>query len=310
MTAVLRTPEERFADLPQFPFQPHYLTIEDARHGKLRMHYLDEGPQSAPVVLMLHGEPTWSFLYRKIIPDVVAAGYRAIAPDYIGFGRSDKLTDRYAYTYQGYVDWLIQFIERLQLRHITLFGQDWGGPIGLRLVHARPAHFDAIIASNTVLPNCEAPPRGIADWPGPIIEPWAASTRDATDFPVSGIIAGVFAKPPDPRVLEAYEAPYPDAAYKAGVIQFPALIPVKSHMTGVAENRRTWEFLEQFEKPFVTAFSDDPGTRPWEAVFHARIPGARDQPHVEIPDSGHFVQEEQSGAVVAVILELMRRLHG
>jgi haloalkane dehalogenase len=307
--SVLRTPDVRFADLPQFPFEPHYTTIEDGKHGPLRMHYLDEGPRTAPVVLMLHGEPTWSFLYRKIIPEVVAAGYRAVAPDYIGFGRSDKLVDRHAYTYQGYVDWLVRFIEILELRHIILFGQDWGGPIGLRLVHERPGHFDAIIASNTVLPNCEPPPRGIPDWPGPIIEPWAASTRDATDFPVSEIIAGVFAKPPDPRVLQAYEAPYPDAAYKAGAIQFPSLIPVRSHMPGIAENRRTWKFLEHFEKPFVTVFSEDPGTKPWETVFRTRIPGARGQPHVELADCGHFVQEEQSRAVSAVILELLRRLY-
>jgi haloalkane dehalogenase len=305
---VLRTPDERFVGLPEFPFAPHYLEIADARHGRLRMHYLDEGPRDAPVVLMLHGEPTWSFLYRKMIPLVTAAGYRAVAPDYPGFGRSDKLTERSAYTYQGYVDWMVQFVERLDLRRMTLLGQDWGGPIGLRLVSELPARFYAVLAANTVLPNCEPPPRGIADWPGPLVGPWAASTREATDFPVSAIIASVFVGKPDPAVLAAYEAPFPDARYKAAVLEFPSLIPVTADRPGIVENRRAWEFYEHFDKPFLTAFSEtDPGTKPWEKVFQTRIPGARNQPHVEIRNCGHFVQEEQSGALTEALLGLLRR---
>lgn len=305
---VLRTPADRFTDLPDFPFTPHYFPLADARYGTLQMHYLDEGPRDAPIVLMLHGEPTWCFLYRKVVARVAAAGYRAIAPDHIGFGRSDKLPARSDYSYQAYVDWLREFILGLDLRRITLLCQDWGGPIGLRVLSELSERFDAVVVANTLLPNCEPPPRGVPGWPGAQIEQWVAATRAMDDMPVSEIIAGVSVNPLEPQVLAAYDAPFPDATYKAAVLEFPSLIPTTETMAGVAENRRAWEFLERFEKPFITAFSDgDPSTKPWEAVFQARIPGARNQVHREIARAGHFLQEEQSEALADVVLDCLRQ---
>lgn len=309
--SILRTPDECFAGLPEYAFEPHYLEIEDARFGTLRMHYLDEGPKDAPIALMLHGEPTWCFLYRKIIPRVVAAGFRAIAPDYIGFGRSDKLSDRSSYTYQNHVDWMAQFVDEMDISGATLVLQDWGGPIGLRLLSERPNRFEAVLLGNTVLPNCEPPPLGIEDWPGPIVEPWAKSTAHATDFDVGYIIRSVFVGKPDPAVVAAYEAPYPTPAHKVGVLEFPSMIPLTADSPGIAENRRTWRFLEGFTKPFVTAFSEtDPGTKPWERVFQERIPGAHGQPHIEILHCGHFIQEEGSEAFSAALIELLQRQPG
>lgn len=311
MTAiVLRTPDDRFAGLPGYAFAPHYHTLNDARFGALRMHYVDEGPRDAPVVLMLHGEPTWAYLYRKLIVPVAAAGFRVVAPDHIGFGRSDKLARREDYSYQAFVDWLTQWLEALDLRRITLVCQDWGGPIGLRVLSAMPERFDAVLAANTLLPTCEPPPQGIAGWPGQIIENWVATSKAADDLPVSEIVAGTCLRRPDESVLRAYDAPFPDASYKAGVLEFPSLIPISAEMAGIAENRAAWRVLERFEKPFVTAFSDgDPSTKAWEAVFRARVPGAAGQPHVEINNGGHFVQEEQGEALAGVLLDLLRRCY-
>ena len=307
---VLRTPEERFVGLPGYPFEPHYAELTDRQLGTLRMHYVDEGARDAPAVLMLHGEPTWSYLYRKIIPRVTAGGYRAVAPDYIGFGKSDKPVDRTAYNYQNHVDWMLQFVDQLGLARCTLLAQDWGGPIGLRLLAERPQCFDAVLLANTLLPNCEAPPRGIEDWPGPIVGPWAQSTRDARDFDVGLVVRSVCVGALDPAVVAAYDAPFPDARYKAGVLEFPSMIPLREDSSGISENRRTWRFLEQFTRPVVTAFSvADPGTKAWERVFRERIPGARGQPHIEIPGAGHFVQEEGSEALSGALLALLDRQH-
>lgn len=308
---VLRTPDERFGDLPDFPFQPRYCPVHDPRFGALRMHYVDEGPRTAPVVLMLHGEPTWSFLYRKLIAPVAAAGYRAVAPDFIGFGRSDKLARRADYSYQAFVDWIVEFVETLDLRRIVLVCQDWGGPIGLRLLAAMPERFDAVLAANTLLPGNEPPPRGVPDWPGQIIETWVATSKAAQDLPVAEIVAGTCVARPAPAILRAYDAPFPSAAHKAGVLEFPSLIPIRADMPGVAENRRAWAVLERFDKPFVTAFSDsDPSTKAWEQVFQRRVPGAAGQPHTEIAAAGHFLQEENGEALAAVLLDLLRRVYG
>lgn len=307
-TAVLRTPDDCFRDLPDFDFEPRYHTLQDQRFGALRMHYLDEGPRDAPVVLMLHGEPTWSFLYRKLIGPVTRAGYRALAPDLIGFGRSDKLAQRSDYSYQRFVDWLGDWLRALDLRRITLVCQDWGGPLGLRLLGAMPERFDAVLATNTLLPNCEAPPRGIDDWPGRIIEDWVALSAAAQDLPVAEIIAGTCITRPEAAVLRAYDAPFPDASYKAAMLEFPSLIPIREGMAGVAENRAAWRVLEQFEKPFLTAFSDgDPATKAWEQVFRQRVPGAAAQPRLEIAGAGHFVQEEAGEELAQILLDFLAR---
>jgi haloalkane dehalogenase len=303
---VLRTPDARFADLPAFPYPPHHLEVPDERFGRLRMAYIDEGPRSAPPVLMLHGMPTWSFLYRKLIGPVSAAGFRVVAPDYIGFGRSDKPADRTYYTYARHVAWTRALIEALDLRQIALVCQDWGGPIGLRILSEAPRRFGAVVATNTLLPIFDPPPAGIGEWPGAAIRAWGESTRDLTDIDVSGHVFGA-----DPAAARGYDAPFPDARYKAAVLQFPALIPIRPDMAGVEENRRAWAVLEGFERPFLTAFSDgDPFTKPWEAVFRRRVPGARGQAHTEIQGAGHFLQEERGEVLAEVVLSFLRAVHG
>jgi haloalkane dehalogenase len=305
---VLRTPEGCFADLTGFPFTPRYVTVSDARFGALRMAAIDEGPRTAPVALLLHGEPTWSFLYRRMIPHITAAGFRAVAPDFIGFGRSDKLAQRGDYSYAAFVSWLQQFLKALDLSRITLMCQDWGGPIGLSALAAEPQRFAAVLAANTILPNCEPPPRGVPEWPGALIAGWVATAAAASDLPVSGIIAGVSRTVPAREVLKGYDAPFPDPSYKSGVLAFPGLIPIREDMTGIRENRAVWAVLDKFERPFVTAFSDaDPTTAPWAAVFRQRIPGAAGQPHPVIANAGHFLQEEQGEALAGVLVDLMRR---
>jgi len=308
--AVLRTPDACFADLPDYPFTPHYVTVADDRFGPLRMHYVDEGPIGAPVVLMLHGEPTWSFLYRKIIPIVANAGYRALAPDLIGFGRSDKLAQRADYSYQAFVDWVRQSVETLDLRRITLVCQDWGGPIALRVLSEMPERFDAVLATNTAFPNFDPPPLGVPNWPGEAIENWVGMCKAMDDMPVSEIIGGGCATRPSAEILRGYDAPFPDKSYKAGALAFPGLIPTAITMPGAMENRQAWRIFEKFDKPFLTAFSDkDPVTKDWETVFQHRVAGATGQPHCEIADAGHFVQEEQGEKLAGVVLDLLRRVY-
>jgi haloalkane dehalogenase len=310
MPGVLRTPDACFADLPDYPFAPHYAQIADERFGSLRMHFVDEGPRDAPVALMLHGEPTWSFLYRKMIPVVAAAGYRAVAPDMIGFGRSDKPAARADYSYQRFVDQLKAFVIGQDLKRITLVCQDWGGPIGLRTLSELTDRFDAVLATNTLIPNFEPPPRGVAGWPGKQIEDWAALCRSSDDLPISEIVSGVGVDRLPEEVRAAYDAPFPDASYKAGTLQITCCIPIAETMPGIAENRKAWEVIEKFDRPFLTAFSDrDPSTKGWEAVFRDRVPGAKGQPHVEIRNAGHFVQEEQGPELAAILVDLMKRTY-
>lgn len=311
MKTVLRTPEACFKALPDFPFTPHYLNIEHAQYGNVRMAYIDEGPKDAPVVLMLHGEPSWSFAYRKVISAIVAAGYRAVAPDHIGFGRSDKLPERKDYSYQQFVDWMQSFVSQLALKNICLLCQDWGGPIGLRTLALMPERFAAVVAANTLLPNCEAPPQGVADWPGEVVANWAAMAANIDDLPIADIVAGVSTSALTADILAAYNAPFPDASYKAAALEFPCLIPIVDSMPGIAENRSTWKILQQWHKPFVTAFSDsDPSTKAWELVFQSRVPGAKNNLHREIKNAGHFVQEDQGRDLAAVVLSVMHELEG
>jgi haloalkane dehalogenase len=308
---ILRTPDERFANLPGFAFPPHYATIEDGPLGPLRMHYLDEGAARHGTVLMLHGEPSWSFLYRKLIAPVVAAGWRAVAPDHIGFGRSDKPADRSVFTYDRFLGWLRQFVDGLGLERIVLVAQDWGGPIGLRLLSEMPDLFLGVLATNTLLPNAEPPPGGVADWPGPIVRPWIELCRTSDDLAVSEIIAATCVSRPAPDILAAYDAPFPDARHKAAALAITTLIPADPESPGIAENRAAWEVLERFDRPFATAFSDaDPSTAVWEGVFRSRIPGAARAPHVRITDAGHFVQEEQGEALARALVAFLATLEG
>ena len=306
---ILRTPESCFSGLPGFTFAPHYLTLAGAAGDAPRMHYLDENAGRPLTALLLHGEPTWSFLYRHMIPPVVAAGFRAVAPDWIGFGRSDKYARCEEYSYQLHVDSLRALIGQLDLRRIVLVGQDWGGPIGLRVLAEMPERFVGVLATNTLLPTGEPPPLGVADWPGDGIRQWVDFATAANDLAIDEIVASVAVQRLAPEVLAGYRAPFPSPAYKAGPLAFPRLIPISEQMPGYAENRAAWQVLERFDAPFVTAFSDsDPSTRAWAAVFQQRVPGARGRRHPLIAGAGHFVQEEQGGELARVLVDLMREL--
>jgi len=296
---ILRTPDERFASLPAYPFAPHYAQVD-----ALRWHYLDEGPRSGPVALLLHGEPSWSYLYRKLVPILVAAGLRAVAPDLVGFGRSDKPARREDYSYQRHVDWLRGFLEAVTLRDITLVCQDWGGLLGLRLVAEHADWFARVVAANTFLPTGDAPP-------GSAFLAWRKYSQETPRFHAGGIVKGGCATPLSPEGVAAYDAPFPDERYLAGARQFPVLVPISSDDPAAAANRAAWAELERFEKPFLTAFSDlDPITRGMEAELQARIPGARGQSHVTIRGGGHFLQEDRGEDLAHAVVEFVQRTGG
>lgn len=293
---VLRTPEERFENLPGYPFAPNYIEI-----AGLRMHYVDEGPRDAEPVLLLHGEPSWSFLYRKMIPILVEAGLRAVAPDFFGFGRSDKPASRDDYSYQFHVDSLWRFIEALGLSDTTLVGQDWGGLIGLRVAAEHSERFSRIVAANTFLPTGDQPP-------GEAFLRWQRFSQEAPELPVGRIVNGGCISELPADVIAAYDAPFPDERYKAGARAFPLLVPTRPDDPASEPNRKAWQVLERWEKPFLTAFSDsDPITRGADAVFQARVPGARGQPHVTIEGAGHFLQEDKGEALAQAIVDFVRR---
>jgi len=293
---ALRTPDERFADLPDFPFTPNYLSVDDTEGGTLRLHYVDEGDQNAPVVLMLHGEPTWSYLYRKMIPIVVKAGYRVIAPDLIGFGRSDKPSQRSDYTYQRHVDWIRELLTQLNLQNITLVCQDWGGLIGLRLVGEHPEKFARVVAANTMLPTGDHPL-------GESFFKWQQLSQTIPVFATGHIIQGGCTTAMSPTVLAAYDAPFPDETYKEGARQFPMLVPAYPDDPAAPANRKAWETLMQFSKPFLTAFSDkDPITAAGGPVLRKLIPGCEGQAHTTIENGGHFLQEDQGEKLAEVVV--------
>jgi haloalkane dehalogenase len=286
---ILRTPEERFAGLPDYPFAPHYADV-----GGLRMHYLDEGDGQAQPVLMLHGEPTWSYLYRKMIPPVVAAGLRAVVPDLIGFGKSDKPPALADYSYQKHVDWVRRLIEQLDLKNITLFCQDWGSLIGLRLAAEHPDRFARVMVSNGFLPTARhKPSRGFLIW--------RAFARWSPWFPIGRIVNSGCVVKLSPAEIAAYDAPFPSDDYKAATRAFPRLVPVEASDPAVPANRAAWDVFGKWDKPFLCVFGkNDPVLGRGDAPLIAHVPGAKGQPHARIW-GGHFVQEDQGP-------ELARRL--
>jgi len=295
---VLRTPDERFAGLADWPFAPHYHVVAMETGSPLRVHYVDEGPLDGAVVLLMHGEPSWAYLYRKIIPALVAKGHRVIAPDLIGFGRSDKPAQRAEYTYERHVAWMSEWLVGLDLSDITLFCQDWGGLIGLRLVAAFPERFAGVVAANTGLPAGT----GLTDG----FKAWLEFSQNIPQMPIGFIVNGGTARDLAAAEVAAYDAPFPDESFKAGARQFPVLVPITPEHASVAENIAAWTVLDAFDKPFLTAFSDgDQVTRGGEAVFQARVPGTKGQPHVTL-SGGHFLQED-SPAEIADLLDAMIR---
>ena len=292
---VLQTPNDRFVGLPGFPFAPHYVEVADGAGGRLRLHYVDEGPRDGAPVLLLHGEPSWSFLYRKMIPVLVDAGLRAVAPDLVGCGRSDKPTARDDYTYQRHVDWMTGFLETVDLTGATLVGQDWGGLIGLRLVAEHQDRFARVVAANTFLPT------GDRD-PGDAFRAWQRFSQETPSFDVGRIVNGGCTSDLTSDDVAAYDAPVPDDTYKAGVRQFPMLVPSRPDDPASDANRAAWETLRSWTKPFLTAFSDhDPITAGADRVLRADIPGCRGQPHTTITDAGHFLQEDAGEELAGVV---------
>lgn len=295
----LRTPDSRFANLPGYAFTPHYLMVDDGEGGQLRVHYLDEGPATADPLLLMHGEPSWSYLYRKMIPILVAAGHRVIAPDLIGFGRSDKPTRREDYTYQRHVGWMQSVLDQLQLERITLVCQDWGGLLGLRLVAAHPERFARVVAANTMLPTGDHSP-------GEAFENWRTFSQDVPVFPAGGVIKGGTISALPQAVVDAYDAPYPDESYKEGARQFPLLVPTTPDDPASAANRAASQVLGQWHKPFLTAFSDsDPVTAGGDKLMQKLIPGTRGQAHTTIVGAGHFLQEDKGEQLAETVVRFI-----
>jgi haloalkane dehalogenase len=298
---TLRTPDDRFANLPDFPFAPHYVDIPDQDGGTLRIHYLDEGPADGPIVLLLHGEPSWSYLYRHMIPVLTAAGLRAIAPDLVGFGRSDKPTPRTEYTFARHVEWMRSLLfDALDLTDVTLVGQDWGGLIGLRLVGEHPDRFARVVIANSFLPTGDSPPTEA-------FLAWLKFSQEVEVFPTGFIVNSGCTTDLSPEIMAAYDAPFPDQTFTEGARQFPTLVPVSPDDPAAEANRAAWLVLEQFARPFLTAFGDgDPITAGSDRRLQQRIPGTKGQPHTTIAGGGHFIQEDRGVELATVVADFVK----
>jgi len=298
---TLRTPDDRFAGLPDFDFAPHYVEVDDGDGGRLRLHHLDEGSPDGEVVLLMHGEPSWSFLYRHMIPALVDAGLRCVVPDLVGFGRSDKPAERSDYSYARHVEWMRSaLLDQLDLRDVTLVGQDWGGLVGLRVAAENPDCFARIVVANSGLPTGDRPPTDA-------FLAWQRFSQEAEEFPVGGIVNGGCTSSLTPEVIAGYDAPFPDDSYKAGARVFPTLVPTSPDDPAADANRAAWRVLEHWDKPVLTAFSDgDPITRGGARPFESRIPGAQGQAHATITGAGHFLQEDRGPELAAVIVDFVK----
>lgn len=302
---VLRTPDSCFVGLPDWPYEPNYTDVTAHDGTTLRVHHVDTGPDDArETVLCMHGEPTWSFLYRKMIPVLAGAGNRVVAPDLIGFGRSDKPTELTDYTYERHVDWMSQWLVKNNLRNLTLVCQDWGSLVGLRLATAFPQRFSRIVLANGGLPTGDPPPNEA-------FLKWREFSQTVPVFTTARIIEGGCAsKPLSPEVLAAYDAPYPTEEHKAGARIFPTLVPASLDDPSSLPNRRAWEILGEWTKPFVTMFGDsDPVTKNGEWAFRKNVPGCAGMPHTTIAGGGHFIQEDKGPELATAINAFIARHH-
>ena len=328
---ILRTPDENFDNLPDYPFSPNYLTIADTEGGELRMHYLDEGPADGPVVLLLHGQPVWSYLYRFMIPLLVNKGFRVLAPDLVGFGRSDKPTRMEDYTYARHVAWMSDWLTKMDLRNVTVFFQDWGSLIGLRLVAAFPERFSHVVLSNGGMPAGvirgfvgkffqwiypyikiieakELPARFKTNWPAPGFLYWRKYCAQNPNFAITDVMEMTANKALSADELLAYAAPFPDQSYMSGARKFPSLVPVFENEAEVEQNKAAWRVLQEFNKPFMCAFADnDPVTAGADKRFIEQVPGCSGVSHRTIPNAGHFVQQDQPEHCVQAILDITRQ---
>ncbi|MCH2190388.1 MAG: haloalkane dehalogenase [Gammaproteobacteria bacterium] len=328
---ILRTPDEHFDNLPDYPFSPNYLTIADTEGGELRMHYLDEGPADGPVVLLLHGQPVWSYLYRFMIPLLVNKGFRVLAPDLVGFGRSDKPTRMEDYTYARHVAWMSDWLTKMDLRNVTVFFQDWGSLIGLRLVAAFPERFSHVVLSNGGMPAGvirgfvgkffqwiypyikiieakELPARFKTNWPAPGFLYWRKYCAQNPNFAITDVMEMTANKALSADELLAYAAPFPDQSYMSGARKFPSLVPVFENEAEVEQNKAAWRVLQEFNKPFMCAFADnDPVTAGADKRFIKQVPGCSGVSHRTIPNAGHFVQQDQPEHCVQAILDITRQ---
>jgi haloalkane dehalogenase len=298
---VLRTPEDRFRSLPDFDHLPRYADLPDADGGSLRMAYVDAGPAGGPVALLLHGEPTWSFLYRDVIRVLSDAGIRSVTPDLVGFGRSDKPADIADHSYARHVEWVRALaFDVLDLRDVTLVGQDWGGLLGLRLVAEHPDRFAAVVAANTGLPTGDHPMPDV--W-------WQFRTavEHADHLDVARLVQSGCRTPLREAVRAAYDAPFPDESYKAGPRAMPLIVPTAPDDPATGANRAAWAAMGRWQRPFLVAFSDsDPITGGMRPILERHVPGARALTHPVITDAGHFLQEDAGDRLGAVVAELVR----
>ena len=295
---ILRTPDERFAGMKDYDFAPHYTTVQDADGTDIRIHHVDEGPRDGPLVLLMHGNPTWAYLYRHMIPGLVGQGFRTIAVDLVGCGRSDKPAEKADYSLARHYDWMSQWLTANDLSDITLFCQDWGGTIGLYLVSLHPDRFARVITSNTGLPLGE----GESDF----MKMWVGMMREATEFPWPMLPAGM-TRAQSEEEFAAYKAPFPSSAYESGIIQFPVLIAVQPDNPGVPLNLAAWERLKAYDRPFLTLFGElDPVAKGADKRMQGHIPGAAGQPHAVIPNANHFIQEDAPDELVRRIGDFIR----
>jgi haloalkane dehalogenase len=305
----LRTPDARFGELPDFTFEPRYAELPDG----LRMHYIDQGPHQGETVLLLHGQPTWSYLYRTVVERLAGLGLRAVAPDLVGFGRSDKPAERTAHTVPAHVEWLAAFVDTIGLDAITLVVQDWGGPFGLGVLARDPGGFRRVVATNTALHTAGPELAGRLGWAchsdadgcvtvEPSLLDYQRLTQELTPFRPSLFLQGATTSVLEDAVLAAYDAPFPSEEFCAGPRQLPLLMGLTPSSACARLNRRTMAALAEFEKPFLTAFTDaDPGTAGWDAVLRAHVPGTRELTHPVLAGAGHFVQEDRGRELADVI---------
>ena len=296
---ILTYDPARFAKLPDYDFAEHWVQIELGDGHTGRMHYVDEGPKDAPPVLLFHGEPSWSFLYRKMIPLLVDAGFRCLAPDLIGFGKSDKPSDIGFYTYDRHISWLSQWRDTVVPEPAALFCQDWGGLLGLRMVGEAPERFSCVVASNTFLPT--------GGTPSPAFLAWREFAKSSPEFQIGELLQRATATDRTPEEIAAYDAPFPDEPSKAGARAFPQLVPVEDGMDGIAQNKVAWEGLATFDRPLLTLFGeDDPVTGGLAQPLIDRISGAKDMPHAMLSTCGHFCQEDRPTELAQGVIDTAR----